>query len=54
MAGQDVLVFRRIRNVEMDDGNNEKRIEKIRNEEVGARAGVANTSENIREMSLIW
>ena len=31
-----------------------KRIEKIRNEEIIARAGVANTSEKIRETRLRW
>ena len=31
-----------------------KRIEKIRNEEIRARAGVANTSEKIREARLRW
>ena len=31
-----------------------KRIEKIRNEEIRATAGVANISENIREARLIW
>ena len=29
-------------------------IETIRNEEIGARAGAANTSENIREARLRW
>ena len=31
-----------------------KRIEKIRNEEIGARGGVANISEKIREVRLRW
>ena len=31
-----------------------KRIEKIRNEEIRARAGVANISEKIREARPIW
>ena len=31
-----------------------KRIEKIRNEEIRARAGVANISEKIREARLRW
>ena len=31
-----------------------KRIEKIRNEEIRARAGVANISEKIREVRLRW
>ena len=31
-----------------------KRIEKIRNEEIGARGGVANISEKIREARLRW
>ena len=31
-----------------------KRIEKIRNEEIRARAGVANIGENIREARLRW
>ena len=31
-----------------------KRIEKIRNEEIRARAGVANTREKIREARLRW
>ena len=31
-----------------------KRIEKIRNEEIRARAGAANISEKIREVRLIW
>ena len=31
-----------------------KRIEKIRNEEIRARAGVANISEKIREAMLRW
>ena len=31
-----------------------KRIEEIRNEEIRARTGVANISENIREAKLRW
>ena len=36
----------------MDDGNDEDSIDKIRTEEMVARAGVANVSENIRETAL--
>ena len=42
----------RAENVEMDDENNEDSIDKIRTEEMVARAGVANVSENIRETAL--
>ena len=31
-----------------------KRIEKMRNEEIGSRAGVANTSDKLREARLRW
>ena len=42
-------------NVEMDDGlMGIKMIEKIRNEEIRSRTGVANVSEKIREARLRW
>ena len=58
MTKPEQTLFRRSRNSNIDTMliwmMGIKRIEKIRNEEIRPRAGVANISEKIREARLRW